>query len=394
MNRILAGEYQVLAQSADPDNVYTGSPCLAQLPSGRLIASYEWFRPQPLVEKIPDQLEILVSDDGGRGWRKTAALDIIWPSLFAVGEELYCIGNRRLSREIIIARSVDGGQSWSESSQLFSGRHHNAPTNVLFKGGRVYRAFETCPEGDDAVGRSQWESLVVAGDLTRDLLDPGAWRMSNRVHFPGVPDVLSQRRYQASAADKVVEDCFIEGNIIDVRGEMRVLLRTIIDGHTTGGMASVCSLEDDGERLDYRFVQFYPMPGAQCKFHIVYDEVSDLFWTTVCLPTDTWQDREPLREVGFASPPGNERRILMLMYSLDALNWFQAGCVAMSSSIFEAFSYASQLIRGDELLVISRTSQGGYNQHDTNLVTLHRIANFRQLALDLKPTYSRKVSAA
>lgn len=77
------------------------------------------------------------------------------------------------------------------------------------------------------------------------------------------------------------------------------------------------------------------------------------------------------------------------MYSLDALNWFQAGCVAMSSSIFEAFSYASQLIRGDDLLVISRTSQGGFNQHGTNLVTLHRIGNFRESALDLKPTYSR-----
>ncbi|MYC94790.1 MAG: hypothetical protein F4X14_07445 [Caldilineaceae bacterium SB0661_bin_32] len=84
---------------------------------------------------------------------------------------------------------------------------------------------------------------------------------------------------------------------IDVRGQMRVLLRTIIDGHTTGEVASVCSLEDDGERLDYRFVQFYPMPGAQCKFHIVHDEESDLFWTTVCLPTDMWQAREPLRAV-------------------------------------------------------------------------------------------------
>ena len=389
MNKVLAGDYLILAESPDPDTVYTGSPCLAQLPSGRLVASYEWFRPQPLVEKIPDQLEILVSDDDGNRWRKTAALDIIWPSLFAVGETLYCIGNRRLSREIVIARSEDGAESWSEPSQLFGGRHHNAPTSILFRRGRVYRAFETCPVGDDAVGRSQWESLVVAGDLSRDLLDPSAWRMSNKVRFPGVPDVLSQRRYRASAADKVVEDCFIEGNIIDVRGEMRVLLRTIIDGHTTGGIASVCSLEDDGERLDYRFVQFYPMPGAQCKFHILHDEESGLFWTTVCLPTDTWQEREPLRAVGFASPPGNERRILMLMYSLDALNWFQAGCVAMSRSIFEAFSYASQLIRGEDLLVISRTSQGGFNQHDTNLVTLHRIEKFRELALDLKPSYSR-----
>ena len=63
MNKVLVGDCQILAKSPDPDTVYTGSPCLAQLPSGRLIASYEWFRPQPLVEKIPDQLEILVSDD-------------------------------------------------------------------------------------------------------------------------------------------------------------------------------------------------------------------------------------------------------------------------------------------------------------------------------------------
>ena len=96
MNKMLAGDFQILAESPDRANVYTGSPCLAQLPSGRLIASYEWFRQQPYVEKIPDQLDILVSDDGGSRWRKTAALDIIWPSLFAVDETLYCIGNRRL----------------------------------------------------------------------------------------------------------------------------------------------------------------------------------------------------------------------------------------------------------------------------------------------------------
>ena len=54
--------------------------------------------------------KILVSDDGGSQWRMTAALDIIWPSLFAVDGVLYCIGNRRLSREIIIARSEDCGE--------------------------------------------------------------------------------------------------------------------------------------------------------------------------------------------------------------------------------------------------------------------------------------------
>ncbi len=377
---ILTQEHLVLAQSPDPENVYTGSPSLARLASGRLVASYEWFRQAPLKEQIPDQMAVLVSDDDGETWRKTAALDFIWPSLFVYRDDLYVIGNRRASRDICIARSRDGGENWSEMVNLFEGRYHCAPTSVLLRRDFVYRAFETC-KGP----RTDWKSLVVVGDLSGNLLDPASWRMSNQIGFPGVPDGLTQRKYPPSHEDKVPHDSWLEGNVIDVRGEMRVLLRTIIDGHSTAGLAAVCKLEEVGNEMRYRFLQFYPMPGAQCKFHVVYDRRSDLFWTTVTIPTDTWQNREPLRAIGFQGPPGNERRILMLMYSIDALNWLQAGCVAMDQHPCHSFSYASQLIVGDDLLVLARTSQGGRNQHDTNLITLHRVRDFRKLALDLKP---------
>ncbi len=218
--------------------------------------------------------------------------------------------------------------------------------------------------------------------------------MSNKIDFPGVPDVLTGHRYAWSAADKVPEDSFLEGNVVDVRGEMRVVLRTIIDGFTTSGIASIGAFEDDGTDITYRFLQFHPMPGGQCKFYIVYDDTSDLFWTAANIATDPWQDREPLREVGFSGPPGNERRILMLQYSLDALNWFQAGCIAMSRRVHESFSYTSNLVLGDDLLVLSRTSQQGLNQHDTNLITLHRIESFRDLALDLHPQLERGSEAS
>jgi hypothetical protein len=333
-----------------------------------------------MMERIPDQTNVLVSDDDGAKWRNVAAVDFIWASLFVVGDTLYIIGNRRASRDICIARSSDGGESWSEMVNLFEGRYHCAPTHVLLRRDFVYRAFETC-----SGPRSDWRSLVVAGDLSRDLLEPSSWRMSNQVAFPGVPDQLTQRKYPPSAEDKVPHDSWLEGNVIDVRGEMRVLLRTIIDGHSTAGLAAVCGLQDDGREMHYRFLQFYPMPGAQCKFHIVYDPPSDLFWTTVTVPTNTWQDRAPLRALGFQGPPGNERRILVLMYSIEALNWFQAGCVAMDRHPCNSFSYASQLIVGDDLLVLARTSQGGRNQHDTNMITLHRVRGFRELALDLAP---------
>ena len=381
MATILAQDFTTVVRSSDPQNLYTGSPMLTRLSSGRMIASFEWFCPSPVSTSLPGQFKILVSDDRGESWSEKASLSIIWPSLFVHDDFLYVIGSRPKSREIVISRSGDGGETFTQEKVLYEGRFHNAPTPVVMKDGFVYSAFETCPTGH----RSEWNSLVIAGDQSGDLLDPSAWRMSNHLDFPGVPPTLTKGFYKPSFEDKIAEDSWLEGNVIDVGGEIRVILRTIIDAHSTAGLAAVCGLEDDGKQLSYRFLQFYPMPGAQCKFYIVYDDASGLFWTTVTRPTNTWQDREPLKKIGFAGAPGNERRILILMYSLDALNWFDAGCVAMSRSPLESFSYASQLIDGDDLLVIARTSQGGKNQHDTNLVTLHRVVDFRNLALELRP---------
>lgn len=55
----------------------------------------------------------------------------------------------------------------------------------------------------------------------------------------------------------------------------------------------------------------------------------------------------------------------------------------MSRKPLKAFSHAFILPHGLDLLILSRTSPDGINQHDTNLVTLHRVPCFRALALDL-----------
>ena len=106
---ILAQEYVVVAESPDKDTVYAGTPGLARLPTGEILASYEWFRAKPLTEAIPNQTEVKVSSDGGRTWELRGKTDIIWPSTFVYGDALYMIGNRRQSREVVISRSVDGG---------------------------------------------------------------------------------------------------------------------------------------------------------------------------------------------------------------------------------------------------------------------------------------------
>ena len=94
-------------------------------------------------------------------------------------------------------------------------------------------------------------------------------------------------------------------------------------------------MEDDGETLDLRFVQFHTIPGAQNQFHMIHDEVSGYYWMTSNLPTK----------------PQDERRILALFYGLDPLCWFQAGIIAMGKSLNYAFNYTTPLIDGKDLLI-------------------------------------------
>jgi hypothetical protein len=75
----------------------------------------------------------------------------------------------------------------------------------------------------------------------------------------------------------------------------------------------------------------------------------------------------------------------MLLYSLDALNWFQAGCIAIARKLRQSFMYACPLIDGDDLLILSRTSHDARDQHDADLSTFHRVSDFRSLALDIHP---------
>ncbi len=376
----LAQNYQILAQSPDPQTIFMGSPSILSHTHGRLVASFEQFRKEESDGKTP-QCRIMTSDDGGRSWLQRASNLIMWGSLFEVGGGVYMIGNHVRSRDILVARSADHGQSWTEPVVVVKGAYVGGSTSVAKKNGFIYRAFE------ESRPRNQWPSLVVAGDTQRDLLGPRAWRKSNSVDYPGTPPTLSRGRFPEDYPNHIPADGWLEGNVVEVGGRLHVLLRVRMDGEATAGMAAVCDLEDDGAALKLRFGQFHPMPGGQCKFQIVRDTATGYYWTTVTIPTDTMQDARVMWQNGFFGSPGNERRVLMLMYSLDALNWLMAGCVAMSQSPLESFSYASQTISGEDLLVLARTSRGGRNQHDTNMITLHRVRGFRRLALDLRPHY-------
>jgi hypothetical protein len=385
----LAQDYTVVYKTPSID-IRTDAPALAKLPGGKLICAFV------LVDRTKDgnagpkrELKTLVfgSSDSGMSWQQAAEIEVDDGTLFVHEDKLYYLCNLVDRRNIVITCSNDEGASWSPPVTLFEGRFWNTSTGLVKTEDRLYWA---CGQSNEQSNFNKHRSriVVVAGDLSTDLMDPAAWRISNSLTYPGTPAGLARRMfpYNSTPDDG---DHWLEPNMIRVKGRLRVVVRLRIDGYATSGLAGICDLRDDGGKPALNFTQFYPIPGAQNHFHIVYDDVGRLFWMISNIPTNT-QDEvfgSKLKARGFKGTPGNERRFLMLSYSADALNWFQAGCVAMWPSPMRGFNYTTPLIDGDDLLVASRTSKNGANQHDNDLITLHRLREFRALALNLFPVY-------
>ena len=369
----LAQQYTVVGRT--PARHLTAmEPGIIVLPSGRLFVSFPFLSHLRQTPRPPDYqrpvLNLATSDDRGARWQPAGQLQhLVTGTPFLHQGALYLLGHREDRRDVVITRSTDEGRSWSPLSTLFTGDFWNCPTGIAFHQGRLYRALG----GHEKNGR---ETLVIAGDLSRDLLDPAAWRKSNHLAFPGVPKDL----VRGGEADSGYSH-WLEPNVVVIRGKLYVLCTvkfTNQAGWLTPGLAALCAIEDDGTKLDYRFLQYHPTPGGQLKFHILHDERTRLYWRTLNLPLDTtvpaderWEKRGNF---------GGDRRTLALSYGTDGLNWLQAGIIATMDHPWNGFQYAAPCVDGEDLVLVARCALDAANQHDSNIISFHRVKNFRALA--------------
>jgi hypothetical protein len=80
------------------------------------------------------------------------------------------------------------------------------------------------------------------------------------------------------------------------------------------------------------------------------------------------------------SLPNNERHRLQLHFSHNCIDWCFAGMVASGPSPKQARHYASMVIDGDDLHVLSRSGDArALDAHNANLITLHTVRAFRDL---------------
>ena len=375
---------QVIASSPAPDSVFLYTPAIAEGLDGRFVVAVDYGGPGTGILDGPrsdfgdypagNQIRVYLSDDKGRTWRETATrIPMMHEILFKAGDRLYMIGH---SGRLLITRSDDNGETWSEPAVLCpEPRWHQSCTAVDVYDGKVTLVYEKwVADGHPWPGVGP---VLMRADEQADLTQASNWKFSD-LYDPDADMDAARPSGIPVVGGKAAG--ILETNVVriynpshpfyDATGKSVVLLSRASAGFPDIGVMLRGYEREDGSlavgrcHLDNGDVLFVHIPGANLKFHLVYDPKSELYW----LLHSQIDGRM------------NARRRLALSYSPDLLHWTFAGLVAVGPTDRSARHYATMIVNGDDLYIVSRSGdEQARNAHDGNIVTFHRVRNFRDL---------------
>ena len=408
--RPLADEFVVVCESPSPTNVFCYTPGLARLDSGRLVATMD-FGGKGLKKGEP-RGRTFVSDDRGKTWSPRVSFPFGHARPFVAGKSLYVLGQ---SGDLMVIRSDDSGETWREPATLTDKQHwHQSACNVWYANGCVYLVMERrVSEKIQSWPVGELAPVLLKGKIDADLTQRESWTFASELSFHdtipnietdpaidffGVPFYPSAYPKGALPAPKrnSAPIGWLETNVVqfsdpdhiwfDPKGKTFHLWARAHTGGT--GYAAVAKVveNNDGtmttslERVPSgKAALFLPCPGGQMRFHVLYDAPTKLFWLLSSQATDSMTRAERLPEKRF-NLPNNERHRLQLHFSKNMVDWCFAGLVATGATAGEARHYASMVIDGDNLCVLSRSGDSrAKSAHDGNLITFHTVRDFRKL---------------
>ncbi len=405
-------------ESPRPEVVFCYSPGLVRCPSGRLVATLDLGGrgvadlpgPKGRRHRLRGvfQGKVFTSDDRGRTWTHRLDFPLLHARPLCAGNSLYVLGH---AGDLAVIRSDDEGESWTDPIRLTEGEHwHAAPCNVHYANGCVYLVMEKLLRLDlDAWPVSALAPVLMRARTEADLTRRENWTFASELAFRdavsareldffGVPfyGTPPDRRVLLAPNRVMAPIGWLETNVVqfldpdhywhDPCGHTFYLW---MRAHTGGtGYAAIAKVveNDEGSMTTQlgtvpsgKRVLFVPCPGGQMKFHLLYDEETRLYWLLSSQTTDSMTRVERLPRERF-SLPNNERHRLQLHFSTNCLDWCFAGMVASGPSPKQSRHYASMVIDGDDLHILSRSGDANAaSAHDGNLITFHTIRDFRQL---------------
>lgn len=412
--RPLANDFVAVGISSDPKNIPLYTPSILALPDGRLVAAYE--RGGTARAKNAAYAFIQTSDDHGKTWTQRGALRMTHARVFAAGKSLYYLGQKG---DLQVARSDDRGETWSEQVALTKGQSwHQSACNVWHANGNVYLVMERrVPSENKAWAVGSLAPVLMRAREDADLTKRENWTFASELVFS---DLISGYKQNEPALEMFGVPFFKQGyperapvattpkrrtmspmgwletNVVQITDPNHVWFDA--SGHTfhlfmrahTGGtgyaaLAKVVEQADGSMKTQLEHAPsgqtmlFLPMPGGQMRFHVNYDARTKLYWLLSSQATDsmTRPDRLPDERYDL---PNNERHRLVIHFSKNMVDWCFAGVVAITPSPKQARHYASMDIDGNDLVILSRSGdERAKSAHDGNLITFHRVKNFREL---------------
>ncbi len=341
-----------LLQRITRQAVYTASPSIAVLPDGAYLIACNDFG-HGSTAATSGVTYLYRSDDRGASWQLIATLiDMKRGSLWLHPDgSLYLLGYRAAPGDILIRRSVDGGHTWTEP--------HDTSTGLLRRG-----TFGGTPHRpaihDERICFAIGGRRMISAPLEADLLQADSWTLTPAARIRGGP---------------LGEDLTITEAQIVATDTIRPVLLPKVGGHPYTVL--IRSSDSTEEVREPAIEDWVALPGGEKKFAAAWDPVSGYFiaLTNPVLPeyADSGWPSELIRNVG------------ALLYSEDLREWQMAHIFIQSPHVdYEAFQYFSFDFDGDDLVIASRTALHIENRkpprgHDSNLITFHRIADFRAL---------------
>lgn len=339
------------------------SPSIVRLDDGTLVASHDiyWGKHGQNLSMV------FASHDRGETWHFLSELyPCFWGKLFVHRGALYMLSTSTEYGALLIRRSDDGGKTWSEPTEIIpAGDHdhggpHKAPVPVVEYRGRLWSAIEY---GSWRLGYH--DAGVVSAPVDADLLDPRSWSVTPFLHYdPSWPGTIE-------GGDK---PGYLEGNVVVTPdGDLVNILRyNTIGGVPNYGKAIILNVNVDDPTAPLTFRQVIDFEGNMSMFTILYDPISERYWSLVNrVTTENVRQRNILSLVSSAD-------LVNWKIHTDVLNYEDNGWPEDSTKV--GFQYVDWLFDGNDILYLSRTAiNGAWNYHNANHITFHVIEDFRNL---------------
>jgi len=362
----------VIAHQPASSGQYIGSPSIAILPNGDYVASHDFFGPAS-SEFVQAITTVYRSSDQGRRWKKVSEIrGAFWSSLFVHHGALYLLGPDRHHGTVLIRKSTDGGETWTqptgtENGLLLKGMFHCAPMPVIEHNGRIWRAMETA-HGPILEWGKRYGAMMMSAPVDADLLNAKSWTTSNFL------------TYDSTYLDGHFTG-WLEGNAVVAPDGGIVDVLRVDDKITLNEKAAIVHISPNGKtaRFDPQ-TGFISFPGGSKKFAIRFDTKSNRYWTlSNYIP-------EEAKRANKDKNPASIRNTLALMSSADLKHWQVHEIILQHPDVSKhGFQYVDWLFEGKDMIVACRTAYdddegGAHNNHDANFLTFHRIKNFRTKA--------------